>query len=88
MGFVLKSLNKLEEARSEFRRSVELAPAGSEMRAKSLFHLAQVRDALNDRVGLEEDLKQALASEAAGSIFSTAERVEINRMLKAAGKGE
>ncbi len=85
LGFILRHLpGKLDEAREEFRRSVELAPADSGLRARSLLHLAQVCGALDDRAALAQHLQEALAIEGRTPVFTPAERAEIERLLQAA----
>jgi tetratricopeptide (TPR) repeat protein len=83
LGFVLQKLGQWEPAREEFRRSVELAPDGSALRAKALFHLACVCYELGDHAASRGRLEEALAAENEGSVFSEQERAEINQLLAA-----
>jgi len=84
LGLVLKNAGKLEEARDEFRQSVRLAGEGTALRAKSLFRLAQVCALRGDGRSIEEYLKEALAVDQQGSVFTAAEKTEIARLLEAA----
>jgi tetratricopeptide (TPR) repeat protein len=84
LGFVLKSAGKLEDARDEFRQSVRLAAEGTALRARALFRLAQVSALLGDGRSIADYLKEALAVDQRGSVFTSAEKTEIARLLEAA----
>jgi len=83
LAFILRKMpDKLEEARNELRRCAELAGAGSALRARSLFHLAQVCYALNDWAPIAGHLNEALATEKSTPVFTPEERAEIERLLQ------
>lgn len=84
LAFVLKRLGRLEEARTEYRRSVDLTPPGSAPRARGLYHLAQVCAALADWAAVESCLAEALAVHGTQPIFAAEEQAEIDRLRAAA----
>jgi tetratricopeptide (TPR) repeat protein len=88
LGYVYQKSGKLEEARAEFRRGVELAPPGSPLRAKLLFHQAQVCILLQDYEPVGGYLMEALGAESAAPVFSPAEHAEIERMLQRGQSGK
>ena len=89
VGVILRNIpGRLNEARDELRKSVELAPRGSALRARSLLHLAQVCAQLNDRPAVQDSLKEALRVDGAEPVFTPGERAEIERLMQAAGRTE
>lgn len=84
LAFVLKRLGRLDEARTEYRRSADLTPPASAPRARALVRLAQVCAELADWPAAEQCLKEALAVNSPQPIFAAEERAEIDRLLAAA----
>ncbi len=85
LAFILRNTpGKLKEARDEFRRCAELAGAGSPLRARALFNLAQVCSALEEWDAVPGHLKDALAAENGGQVFTPDERAQIEQLLRAA----
>ena len=84
LGFVLKGQGKLPDARAEYRRGVELAPADTPLRARSLLHLSEVCYALKDWEPIPAQLNEALAIDRGNPTFTPEERAAINEMLDAA----
>ncbi len=84
LAFVLRQSERLDEARAEYRRSVELTPPNSVQRARSLFHLAQVCAQLEDWESVTAHLKEALAASEGRPIFAAEEQAEIQHLLAAA----
>jgi predicted Zn-dependent protease len=84
LAFVLRQSERLDEARAEYRRSIELTPPNSVQRARSLFHLAQVCAQLEDWEPVTAYLKEALAASEGRPIFAAEEQAEIQRLLAAA----
>ena len=83
LGFILKGLGKLDEARTHYGYSVELTPRDSAVHAQALFHLSQVCFALDDLSQIPTRLKEALAIDSTTPVFTPEERAEIDRMLRA-----
>jgi tetratricopeptide (TPR) repeat protein len=85
LAFVLQQMpNRLPQARQELLDVVDLSPADSLLRAKSLFRLAQVCYKLNDVAPITGYLNEALTiARDQGEAFSPAERTEIDRLLQA-----
>ena len=89
LGFILTKLpGRLEAAREEYRLSVRLARPGSALQAKSYLRLAQVCHQLGDLSPIPSYLTKALAVDQNESVFSSAERTEIEHLLRVTKKQE
>lgn len=84
LAFVLKRLGRLEDARTEYRRSADLTAPASAPRARVLLRLAQVCAELADWPAVQQCLKEALVVHSEQPIFAAEERAEIDRLLAAA----
>jgi len=83
LAFVLKRLGRLEEAKAEYRRSIDLTAPASPERARLLLHLARVCAELDDWSLVAGSLSEALAA-AGAETFEAEERAEIDRLLATA----
>ena len=86
LGFILTRMKKLTEARDEITRSVELSAPDSIMRARALFSLARLAQALNETGPIAKYLDEALAIDARQGVFTAQERKEV-QALRAGGAG-
>ncbi len=77
-GVILANLpDRLDDARRDFERCVELKPPGSPARAQALLQLARVTARLDDRVVTRRRLREALEIDRRHHVFSPQERQEI-----------
>jgi tetratricopeptide (TPR) repeat protein len=73
---------RLGNARSDFERLVNLAPADTSRRAKALLQLGRVCAKLNDLAAARQHLTNALNIDRKIDVFSPDERAEIQRLLQ------
>jgi len=83
LAFVLQRLGRLDEARTEYRRSVDLTSPASPERARLLLRLARVCAELDDWALVLDSLTEALAA-GGPETFGADERAEIDRLLSVA----
>jgi tetratricopeptide (TPR) repeat protein len=85
-GTILSKMgNRLADARKDFERLVESAPAGSAQQAKALLKLGRTCAKLNDPAQAKQRLQEALKIDGKINVFTAAERSEIEKILRTPG---
>lgn len=78
---LLKLPDRMADARKDFSRLVELSPADSPRRAKSLLQLGRICAKYNDLAQAKQHLMSALAIDRSIDVFTPEERSEIARTM-------
>jgi tetratricopeptide (TPR) repeat protein len=85
-GTILSNLtDRLDDARDDFERLVELSPSDTRQRAKALLQLGRICIKLNDPVQARQQLKDALEIDKKIDVFTPDERSEIKRIVQRSG---
>jgi tetratricopeptide (TPR) repeat protein len=82
-GTILASMaDRLADARSDFRKLVELSPPDSDRKAKALLQLGRVCAKLNDATEAGQRLQEAMTIDRKINVFTPDERSEITRIVQ------
>jgi tetratricopeptide (TPR) repeat protein len=82
-GTILTNMaDRLADARSDFRRLVELSPPDSDRKAKALLQLGRVCAKLNDAAEARQRLQEALRLDEKLNVFTPDERSEITQIVQ------
>jgi tetratricopeptide (TPR) repeat protein len=85
-GTILANMgNRLADAKKDFERLAQLAPSESPQKAKALLKLGRTCAKLNDLVQARQRLQEALKIDGKISVFTAAERSEIEKILQTPG---
>lgn len=87
LGFVLARLGRLEEARAEFRRCLEMLPRQPGARTRALLRLAQVSADLQDWGGLRTALSELDELERQRPLLGPDERRQVEELAGRAAQG-
>jgi len=77
-----KMADRLADARSDFRKLVELSPPDTDRKAKALLQLGRVCAKLNDITEAKQHLQNALEIDQKINVFTPDERSEITRIIQ------
>ena len=82
-GTILSNLaDRLDDARNDFERLVELSPSDTRQRARALLQMGRICAKLNDPVQAEQHLNNALEIDRKLDVFTADERSEITRIIQ------
>jgi len=82
-GTILSNLpDRLDDARNDFERLVELSTSDTREQAKALLQLGRICAKLNDLVQAKQHLKNALEIDRKIDVFTPDERSDITRILQ------
>ncbi len=85
-GTILANMeSRLDDARKDFEKLVQLAPPDSRQKASALLKLGRTCAKLKDPVQTQQNLKDALEIDRKINVFTADERSEITRILQAGG---
>ena len=85
-GTILTNMpGRLDDAKKDFERLVELSSSGTPRRAKSLFQLGRICAKLNELFQARQHLEDALEIDQKIDVFTADERAEITRIIQGTG---
>jgi tetratricopeptide (TPR) repeat protein len=85
-GTILSNMpDRLDDARKDFTKLVQLTPPDSRKKANALFKLGRICAKLNDLNQARQHLKDALEIDGKINVFTPDERSEITKILEGSG---